>query len=81
MVYRIKDISEAFFHGQDSYGQPVEVFGAPVLTDAPPVVVTSSDNLPAIEAFGVPVPVATSAPGMSAERQINNLSSLFFSSR
>lgn len=60
----IKDIyiSDAFHHGQDSYGQPVETFGAPVLTDAP-VVVTSSDNLPASEAFGVPVPVGTSAPG------------------
>jgi len=46
---------------QDSYGQPVETFGAPVLTDAP-VVVTSSDNLPASEAFGVPVSVGTSAP-------------------
>ena len=59
----LKDISDAFHHGQDSYGQPVETFGAPVLTDAP-VVVTSSDNLPASEAFGVPVPVGTSAPGI-----------------
>ena len=62
MVYHIKDISVALLHGQDSYGQPVQTFGAPVLTDAP-VVVTSSDNLPASEAFGVPVPVGTSAPG------------------
>ena len=62
VVYHIKDISVAFLHGQDSYGQPVETFGAPVLTDAP-VVVTSSDNLSANEAFGVPVPVGTSAPG------------------
>ena len=69
VVYRIKDISVAFLHGQDSYGQPVETFGAPVLTDAP-VVVTSSDNLPASEAFGVPVPVGTSAPG-TPHGQIN----------
>ena len=55
-------ILEAFIQFQDSYGQPVEAFGAPVLTDAP-VVVTSSDNLSESEAFGVPVPVGTSAPG------------------
>ena len=77
VVYRIKDISEAFFHGQDSYGQPVEVFGAPVLTDASPVVVTSSDNLPASEAFGVPVPVGTSAPG-TRDQQMESLISFQF---